>query len=279
MSRELEAFLEYLAVVKLLNKKTIEAYESDISSMERFLEKSAISFSLDDIVTFLSQVKKPATKNRKLSALNSFFKFCLKSDYLDEVPRLEFSKLQQKIPRYILWDEFKTSLELVDRSSWIGKRDFAFLLFLYATGARVSEALSITKSNFDGEWIKFTNTKRDKERLVPISKVALNAIDEYQKEIKFDSEYIWLNYKGGKLSRISAFKIVKKYLGVYPHTLRHSFATELILGGADLRVVQELLGHSSLVTTSIYTHIQNEELKKCLFEFHPLAKESYERYS
>jgi integrase/recombinase XerD len=273
MSKEVEAFLEYLAVVKLLNTKTIEAYKSDIVSMENFLGKPAIDFSSEDIITYISQQKTPATKNRKLSALNSFYKFCLKEDFLDEKPEVDFAKLEKKLPRYMLWEEFSNSIKRIKKDSWIGKRDYAFLLFLYATGARVSEALSVTRDDFEGEWVKFRNTKRDKERIVPIAKVALNAINEYQNSISFKSEYIWLNYQGKKLSRISAFKIVKKYLGVYPHALRHSYATELILGGADLRVVQELLGHSSLVTTSIYTHIENEELKKTLFKYHPMARE------
>jgi integrase/recombinase XerD len=173
----------------------------------------------------------------------------------------------------MLWEELSIHLKMIDKTTWIGKRDYAFLLFLYATGARVSEALSVKRDDFEGEWIKFRNTKRDKERIVPIAKIALIAIEEYLNSITFKSEYIWLNYQGNKLSRISAFKIVKKYLGVYPHALRHSYATELILRGADLRVVQELLGHSSLITTSIYTHIENEELKKTLFEHHPLARE------
>ena len=273
MSKELEAFLEYLAVVKLLNTKTIDAYRADILSMERFLEKPAIEFSSDDIIKYISQQKTPATKNRKLSALNSFYKFCLKEDFLDEKPSVDFAKLEKKLPRYMLWEELSSHLKMIDKSTWIGKRDYAFLLFLYATGARVSEALSVKRDDFEGEWIKFRNTKRDKERIVPIAKVALIAIEEYLNSITFKSEYIWLNYQGNKLSRISAFKIVKKYLGIYPHALRHSYATELILGGSDLRVVQELLGHSSLVTTSIYTHIENEELKKTLFEHHPLARE------
>ena len=272
MSGELEAFLEYLAVVKLSNQKTIEAYKSDILSMEISLKKPAISFDSDDIVKFLSHVEKPATKNRKLSALNSFYKFCVRSDFLEQKPHLELAKLQRNIPTYKKYHEIKESLKLIDKSSWLGKRDYALILFLYASGARVSEALSIKRDDFDGEWIKFLNTKRDKQRIVPVAKVALDAIAEYEKASPFDSEYIWLNYQGKKLSRISAFKIVQKYLGVYPHALRHSYATELIINGADLRVVQELLGHSSLVTTSIYTHIENQELKKCMFEYHPMAK-------
>ncbi len=272
MSGELEAFLEYLAVVKLSNTKTIEAYKSDILSMEMVLGKSAVSFSSEDIVRYLSDFNNPSTKNRKLSALNSFYRFCMKNDFLDEKPHIELAKLQKNIPQYLRYDEISKALNCIDTTTWIGKRDYAFILFLYASGARVSEALSVKRDDFDGEWIKFLNTKRDKQRVVPVATVALDAIAEYQKSINFNSEYIWLNYQGKKLSRISAFKTVKKYLGVYPHALRHSYATELIINGADLRVVQELLGHSSLITTSIYTHIENQELKRCMFEYHPMAK-------
>jgi len=274
MSKELELFLDYLAVVKLLNKKTIQAYQNDIFTMEEYLSKDALSFSSEDIISYISTLKKPSTKNRKLSALNSFYKFCLSEEFLQETPSVDFSKLQRNFPNYLYWDEFKKAITMIDRSSLLGKRDYAFILFLYGSGARVSEALSVTKDDFDDDWVKFRNTKRDKERIVPIARSVLDAIQEYLKEQKFKSQYLWLNYQGKKLSRISAFKIVKKYLGVYPHALRHSYASELILGGADLRVVQELLGHSSLITTSIYTHVQNSELKKTLFEYHPMAKES-----
>jgi len=273
MSIELKLFLDYLAVVKLLNSKTIKAYKSDILSMELFLSKRAVEFTTEDIIKYLLTLKEPTTKNRKLSALNSFYKFCLKEDFLNETPHIDFSKVQQKLPTYLHWDEFYKSISLIDRDSVLGKRDYAFLLFLYGSGARVSEALSVKRDDFEGEWVKFRNTKRDKERVVPLAKVVISAINDYLKAREVDSEYIWLNYQGKKLSRISAFKIVKKYLGVYPHALRHSYASELVLGGADLRVVQELLGHSSLVTTSIYTHIENSELKKTLFEYHPMAKD------
>jgi len=273
MSKELELFLEYLSVIKLLNTKTIEAYKSDILAMERDLSKSAVSFSSEDIISYLYKLDKPSTKNRKLSALNSFYKFCLKEEYLEDIPNVDFAKIQRNFPTYLHWDEFSSAVSKIDKESWIGKRDYAFLLFLYGSGARVSEALSVKKDDFEGEWVRFRNTKRDKERIVPLAKIILKAIEEYLKEREKESEHIWINYKGGKLSRISAFKIVKKYLGVYPHALRHSYASELILGGADLRVIQELLGHSSLTTTSIYTHIENSDLKRALFKYHPMAKD------
>ena len=127
------------------------------------------------------------------------------------------------------------------------------------------------REDINDGWLKVRFAKGQKERIVPIAPIAIEAIEEYLKKASIQSEYIWLNYRGTQLSRISAYKIVKTYLNVSPHVLRHSFASALILGGADLRVVQELLGHSSLETTQIYTHIQQENLAKTINEYHPLA--------
>ena len=121
-------------------------------------------------------------------------------------------------------------------------------------------------------WVKIRFAKGEKERVVPLAPVAIDALKRYMEATDIQSSDIWLNYKGNRLSRISAFKIVKRYLGTSPHTLRHSFASSLIIGGADLRVVQELLGHSSLTTTQIYTHIQKENLKETINQYHPLRE-------
>jgi len=272
MSRELEAFIEYLSIVKNLDKKSIKAYYADINSMEEFLQKSAIDFDSEDILKYLKNIEKKTTRNRKLSALNSFYNFCEKQDFIFDKPLFELNKLPKTLPKYLSFDEIKKSLQTIDKSSWIGKRDFAFILFLYATGARVSEAIHIKSDDLENGWVKFTNTKRDKQRVVPIAQVAIDAIEEYQNALGKSYEYIWVNYRGSMMSRITAFKIVKKYLNCSPHVLRHSFATDLIIGGADLRVVQEFLGHSSLVTTSIYTHIQDEHLRQSLMKYHPLRE-------
>lgn len=142
---------------------------------------------------------------------------------------------------------------------------------MYATGARISEALSLGRGDIEGEWLHIRHAKGEKERIVPIAKVARDAIDQYLQALPFEKDAIWLNYKGERLSRISAYKITQKYLGVSPHVLRHSYATSLITGGADLRVVQELLGHSSLLTTQIYTHIQKQDLKNTVEIYHPMV--------
>ena len=162
-------------------------------------------------------------------------------------------------------------LDLIDRSSVSGLRDYALILFLYASGCRISEALSVQRSDILEGWLKIRFAKGEKERVVPLAPVATEALDTYLEAQDLSSAYIWLNYKGDPLSRISAYKIVKKYLGVSPHVLRHSFASSLIIGGADLRVVQELLGHSSLETTQIYTHIQKQNLADTMYSYHPLS--------
>ena len=160
----------------------------------------------------------------------------------------------------------------IDRSTQIGKRDYALILFLYASGCRISEALQTSRADLHDGWLKVRYAKNEKERIVPIAPIALEAIEDYLSSSDMSSPYIWLNYRAEPLSRISAYKIVKKYLGVSPHVLRHSFASALIIGGADLRVVQELLGHSSLVTTQIYTHVENAQLQQTIQNYHPLRR-------
>jgi len=127
------------------------------------------------------------------------------------------------------------------------------------------------REDINNGWLKIRFAKGQKERVVPLAPIAIEALEAYLLENSIQSEYIWLNYKDEPLSRISAFKIVKKYLNVSPHVLRHSFASALILGGADLRVVQDLLGHSSLETTQIYTHIEQQNLANTINTYHPLA--------
>lgn len=167
-------------------------------------------------------------------------------------------------------EEILDGINLIDRSTIIGLRDYALILFLYASGCRISEALSVQREDIVDGWLKIRFAKGEKERVVPLAPVATQALERYLSKQTMSSPYIWLNYRAKPLSRISAYKIVKKYLGVSPHVLRHSFASSLIIGGADLRVVQELLGHSSLETTQIYTHIQKQNLADTMNNFHPL---------
>ena len=274
MSPTLEAFLEYIAVIKVQSRATVEAYRNDLLQYEAFLQKAIINSSTEELLSFLSQIENPRTLNRKLSAINAFFSFCVKSEFLDEKPKIKLSKLPQTLPKFLEYDEIIQALSLVDERSWLGKRDIAFVLFLYASGARVSEAINATKSDIQDGWLKIRNAKGDKERMVPLAPTALEAVNGYLHERPFVEDALWLNYQGKKMSRITAFKITQKYLGVSPHVLRHSFATALILGGADLRVVQELLGHVSIDTTQIYTHLHREDLAQTLRHNHPLSKEA-----
>ena len=273
MSNELEAFLEYITVTKALNKKSIEAYKSDLVAIENETKLPLIKLDTQKILTFLVTYKNKRTLNRKLSAVNSFFEFCYKSEFINEHSKLKLSKIPKLLPKFLSYNQIMSALDLIDRDSWIGLRDYALILFLYATGTRISECLELTREDIKDEWLFIRHAKGDKERVVPIADVAKDAIDKYLLEFSYENNYIWCNYQGTKLSRISAYKITQKYLGVSPHVLRHSYATSLIVGGADLRVVQELLGHASLLTTQIYTHIQKQDLKDTVESCHPMAKE------
>lgn len=271
MSNELEAFLEYISVTKALSKKSVEAYKGDLQSIENELQKSLVELDSKTLLSILTKYKNKRTLNRKLSSVNAFFDFCYKSQFLEEKTKLKLSKIPKLLPKFLSYNEIQNSLKLIDRSNWIGLRDYALILFLYATGARISECLALSRDDIEGEWLHIRHAKGEKERIVPIAKVAKIAIDKYLSEFKYEKDYVWCNYKGDRLSRISAYKITQKYLGVSPHVLRHSYATSLITGGADLRVVQELLGHASLLTTQIYTHIQKQDLKNTVESCHPMA--------
>lgn len=271
LSNELEAFLEYISVTRALSKKSVEAYKGDLHSIEDELQKPLIRLESASLLVYLSKYRNKRTLNRKLSSVNSFFDFCYKSNFTEENSKLKFSKIPKLLPKFLSYDKIQNSLNLIDRTNWIGLRDYALILFLYATGARISECLALCREDIEGEWLHIRHAKGEKERIVPIARVAVEAINRYLNEFKYERDFIWSNYRGEVLSRISAYKITQKYLGVSPHVLRHSYATSLITGGADLRVVQELLGHSSLLTTQIYTHVQKQDLKETVEVCHPMA--------
>jgi integrase/recombinase XerD len=270
LSNELEAFIEYISITKALSQKSVLAYQSDLSMVEEELQKPLLSLESQTILEHLGKYKNKRTLNRKLSSLNAFFDFCYKSHFSKEYSKVKLSKIPKLLPKFLSYDEIKNGLNSIDRTTWIGLRDYALILFLYATGARISECLELSRDDIEGEWLHIRHAKGEKERIVPIAAVAKEAIDIYLRELPFEKNFVWANYQGKKLSRISAFKITTKYLGVSPHVIRHSYATSLIIGGADLRVVQELLGHASLLTTQIYTHIQKQNLQKTLQSCHPL---------
>lgn len=274
MSNELEAFIEYITVIKVLSKKSIQAYSSDLNSLENSLKKPLIELDSKTLLKALSSYKNKRTLNRKLSSINVFFDFCYKSQFSEAKTKFKFAKIPKLLPKFLSFKQIQNSLNLIDTSTQIGLRDYALILFLYATGARISECLALKREDIEDSWLYIRHAKGEKERVVPIASIAIKAIDNYLKEMKIQKEFVWCNYKGDNLSRISAYKITQKYLGVSPHVLRHSYATSLIRGGADLRVVQELLGHASLLTTQIYTHIQKQDLKETVEVCHPMAKES-----
>lgn len=274
MSKELEAFLEYIMVIRALSPRTVNAYRSDLYEIETRSMKPLIDLDTALIFQTLSSINNKRTLNRKLSALNSFLDFCHRHQYDSSLSKFSLSKIPNALPKYVPYESIMTSLDLINRSTWIGMRDYALIIFLYATGTRVSECLDVREEDIQDQWLRVRHGKGDKERYIPIAKEALHALRIYQEASPYSHHSLWINYKGEPLSRISAYKICQKYLNTSPHTLRHSYATGLILGGADLRVVQELLGHSSLLTTQIYTHVQKHNLHETVLKCHPMAKET-----
>ena len=271
MSDLLIAFEEYLSVTKVLDTLTVSSYISDLTQLEELTQKTLTKLDTTDVLKFLATFENKRTLNRKLSAINTFFHFCHLQDFTHEKIKIPMAKVPKNLPKYLNNEEILLAIKNINRSTLIGLRDYALILFLYASGCRISEALSVERSDIVDGWLKIRFAKGEKERMVPLAPIATEALDMYMQEQDMSSTFIWLNYKGDVLSRISAYKIVKKYLGVSPHILRHSFASSLIIGGADLRVVQELLGHSSLETTQIYTHIQKQNLADTMNSYHPLA--------
>jgi len=269
LSRYLEAFLEYLQINKGVSKNTYSAYKRDLVQFEEYINKPVIEADNMDIISFLSSIENKRSLNRKLSAINSFFDFAYKKGWSEVKHKIKQAKIPKTLPKFLTKEEILASVENL-KDDWYALRDRALILFIYATGLRISEVLNTKLSDVEKGWVKVTMAKGEKQRMVPVAKTALDALEEYLKKRPCQSEYLFVNKNCRPLSRISAFNITKKYLNVSPHVLRHSFATSLVLGGADLRVVQELLGHSSLNTTQIYTHIQKENLKDTVLKYHPL---------
>jgi len=270
MSSLLLAFEEYLSVTKALDAHTVSSYLSDLVQLETHTQKVLTALDTTDVLSFLATFENKRTLNRKLSAINAFFHFCHKKEFAHGKIKIPMAKVPRNLPKYMDSAEILYRLNQIDRSKMMGLRDYALILFLYASGCRISEALSVERRDIVEGWLKIRFAKGEKERVVPLAPIALEALEAYLHAQGMSSRSLWLNYKGEVLSRISAYKIVMKYLGVSPHVLRHSFASSLIIGGADLRVVQELLGHSSLETTQIYTHIQKQNLADTMHTYHPL---------
>ncbi len=277
----LDAFLTHLTTEQGASIHTVEAYSRDVSSFLRFAEQHGIPApERKDFERFLASLrargKKTRTIVRCVSALRRFYNFLLADGKIlvNPLEDLEVPKFQVPVPRVLTEEDMVALLNLP--SGRQGLRDRTILELLYATGLRVSELISLRKSDINLEaGFLIASGKRSKERLVPLGTHAREALKEYLKEHQTTSAYLLCKRNGHPLTRQSIWKIVKKYglgLGrgkVSPHTLRHTFATHLLEGGADLRSVQILLGHEDISTTQIYTHVDRKRLKELHKKYHP----------
>ena len=288
-------FVNYLKLERSLSGNSIEAYAHDVELLRQYLEISKLSLSplvlttlhLQDFLQYINELGMSAySQARILSGVKAFYKYLLFEELIDNDPAtlIEGPKIGRKLPDTLSYHEIEKLLGAIDLSSQEGGRNRAMLEVLYSSGLRVSELVDLKRSNvyFDIGFLRVTG-KGDKERLVPIGRDAMRYLKIYLEEIRvllavqkgFES-YVFLNRRGKKLSRVMVFTIIKNLVKktglnkvVSPHTFRHSFATHLIEGGADLRAVQEMLGHESITTTEIYTHLDRDYLRQVIQEFHP----------
>jgi integrase/recombinase XerD len=295
LQNELNDFISYLQIEKSLSDNSVKAYTADIEKLLNFLESFYNSAPLKSIQ--LSHLKKfieylnqfgiaPRSQARIISGVRAFFKFLVLENYIENNPAilLELPMIGKKLPVFLSVEEIDQLQATIDLSKDEGHRNKAIIETLYSCGLRVSELinLKLTDLYFDLGFIKVLG-KGNKERLVPISNLAIKEISIYQDKyrnklnIHPQSENIlFLNRRGKKLTREMIFTIVKTLANksnlnknISPHTFRHSFATHLVDGGADLRAVQEMLGHESIITTEIYTHLSKDYLKQTITDFHP----------
>ena len=291
----LKDFQHFLQLEKSLSKNSIEAYTADINKLIQFIQYSGKAVSPENVSSeFLSKFlvymndlgMSARTQARLISGLKAFYRYLLLEDLIREDPtsRIEAPKIGRKLPEVLSVDEIDKIIRAIDLSKPEGHRNRAIIETLYSCGLRVSELINLKLSEvfLDKQFIKVTG-KGDKERLVPIGKRAVIEIKNYLPDrqslpaIEKDSrDILFLNRRGKQLTRVMIFTIVKnltKKAGikktVSPHTFRHSFATHMIEGGADLRAVQEMLGHESILTTEIYTHLDREYLKETILSYHP----------
>jgi integrase/recombinase XerD len=291
----LKGFEAYLKLERSLANHSITAYLTDVDKLLQFylaIDKELILSevklaNLRAFVTWLNEVgMQPNTQARVISGIKAFFGYLLQEDVIRENPTalLEAPKLSRKLPDTLNIHEINKLIEAIDASKPEGMRNKAIIEMLYGCGLRVTELVELKISNIyaETEFIKVIG-KGNKERIVPIGGVALNLLEIYISQIrvhlnikKGHEDYVFLNRSGSRLSRISVFNLIKSlaiatgiHKNISPHTLRHSFATHLIEGGADLRAVQEMLGHASITTTEIYTHLDRDYLKSVVTQYHP----------
>ncbi len=291
MKEFLNRFIDYLENQKNYSKNTSKSYEIDIKQFINFLKEEKIAnfedVEYEDFIKFIGKLKNSGFKEksigRKLASIKSFYKFLLSRKYISKNPSLliQSPKIPERLPNFLTYDEVLKILQIPPKNNWQYLRDKTILELLYSTGIRVGEIanLKIEDINFVDEVIKVKG-KGKKERIIPIGKPALNCLIEYiEKRPNKKEKFLFLNKYGKKLTERSIERIVKKYSlisginrKVTPHTLRHTFATHLLDRGADLRIVQELLGHERITTTQIYTHLTIEKLKQLYNKFHPRSK-------
>jgi len=291
----IKGFQNYLKLERSLSGNSIEAYTRDIGRLREYAETQSPVLKPDNIVlsdlrSFIQWINElgmtPSTQARILSGIKSFYKFMLIEDMISSDPSelLESPKIQRKLPDTLSYIEINNLITVIDLSKPDGSRNKAILEMLYSCGLRVSELTELKLSNLylDIEFIKVVG-KGNKERLVPISNTAIKALKMWLNYgrvhtniKKGEEDIVFLNRRGSRLTRVFIFMLIKQLaenIGlkkkISPHTFRHSFATHLIEGGADLRAVQEMLGHESITTTEIYTHLDRDYLKSTIFQFHP----------
>ena len=294
-----KGFKAYLQLEKSLSDNSVQAYLRDIELLTNYLQKTKslknpadlVLKDLQQFVKWIGEVGMLASSQaRIISGLRAFYKYCLLENIAAKDPTalLEAPKLKRSLPDTLSFEEIENMIQQIDLSKPEGGRNKAILETMYSCGLRVSEVvgLKISQLYLDVGFIRVTG-KGDKERLVPIGSSAIKYINIYKNEIrvhlevqKGNEDILFLNRRGTKLSRVMIFFIIKDLAQkagikktVSPHTFRHSFATHLVEGGADLRAVQEMLGHASITTTEIYTHLDREFLRKTLEQFHPGFKE------
>lgn len=291
-------FKAYLQLEKSLSDNSVEAYLRDVDKFTSFLQSEdkmltpaqVVLKDLQQFLRFITELGMTATSQaRIISGLRAFYRYCQLEHVTQSDPTvlLEAPKLKRSLPDVLSFEEIEAIIAELDLSTPEGGRNKAILETMYSCGLRVSELVNLKISNLylDVGFIKVLG-KGDKERLVPIGRSAIKYIGIYRKDIRVhiavkpgNNDILFLNRRGSQLSRVMIFLMLKDLVqkagirkNISPHTLRHSFATHLVEGGADLRAVQEMLGHESITTTEIYTHLDREFLRKTLHQFHPAFK-------
>jgi integrase/recombinase XerD len=290
-----KGFLIHLQLEKSLSTNTIEAYALDLDKLIQFLSAKSLSIGpaaidlplLQDYIKWIAELgMSERSQARIISGIKAFYKYCLQEQITQKDPTelLSAPKLKKTLPDTLTFEEIEQLIAQIDLSKPEGTRNKAMLETLYSCGLRVSELVNIRRSHLylDIGFIRVIG-KGDKERLIPIGTSAIKYLQIYLQEIrskmqdqKGNEDIVFLNRRGGKLSRVMVFYIIKDLAikaeirkAISPHTFRHSFATHLVEGGADLRAVQEMLGHESITTTEIYTHLDRNFLRDTLNRFHP----------